>query len=306
MTDVKTDNPGGITAADFGPDDGEVGTAKETVEPKAEEKPEDKPVEKTEPTGVSTTEAVETKEEPGPDEGKPKPDETPEDVKKSRAFFQQKAQEETEARKALQDDLAAANAELAAVDPSVNFDAGVTFDEVKPDEPAPAAPADEFAEQPALDVNQLRKDIAGDVVGVLDTRQAQERQHRIDVAYADELKTVQGKYVDFVGKHKVPREVAEAAIAYSQRYVTQAALGAPTKRFELAGEYIQREMTKLAVKEQQKLAKKANAESDDEKVKAAQELAQPSGGGIVAPAPNTPESINKEHADDIMPDDPFG
>jgi hypothetical protein len=309
MADQDVVDPNEVSLDDFGPDDQEVeGTAEKTETPPVE-KSDEKPEETVANDGVSSAEAVETPTD-GPAEGQPKvepkPDETPEDVKISRAYYQKKAQEETEARKALQSDLEAMSAELAASDPSVDFDAGLTFDEPAPTEAAaPTTPADEFADPTDIDPLKLRREVAGDVISALEAREAQKRQHEINVAYKKELQTVGAKFTEFVTKHKVPAEIANAAIAYSGRYVDTAALGAPTKRAELAGQYIQREMAKRAVEARRELAKKVEADADALKVQSAAELAQPAGGGVAAPPAATPEAINKALADDVAPDDPF-
>lgn len=289
--------PEEIKESDFGPDD--EGIAEEKVEEKvAEEKPDD---------GTSTTEAVETEPDKtpddGPEEGQPKPDETPEDVAKARAFFQKKSQEEIEARKVAEASLADFKADLAANDPSINFDEGVTFDE--PAERPAEEPVDEDYDFEEINPRKLRSDIAGDVVQMLDARSAKERQHRIDVAYQKEVHNVTNKFVAYIEKHKVTDKLANEAVKYSQRYINTNALGAPTKRAELAAEYIDRELSRQAVKSKHDLAAKASEEADQAKINKAAGIQHPAGGGIGSPPAKTPESINKELADEITPDDPF-
>lgn len=296
-----------LLAADVGPDDPKVGTADDaTTQPEVPEKPE---VPIAEPDkGVSTTETADAPPvtQPDPEEGQPevKPDETPEDIKKSRAYHQAKSQEETELRKQLQADLDQMNTDLRAADPSGSFDAD--FVESAPGQ-TPAVPGqpDAVDDYGQIDSKKLTSDITQNVLGALDARDEKLRQQRIDYAYKQETDAVVTRFSAFVAKYKIPDDVVNDALKYSQRFVNQAALGAPTKRVELAGEYIQREMADRAVTERRELATKANADADDGKIEAAKALVQPASGPISPPAPLTPDALNDQLADDVVPDDTF-
>lgn len=310
MTDEVKD----LLAADVGPDDPEVGTADDVTKKDVADKPE-VPAKPEVDKGVSTTETTDAPAaQPDPPAGQPeakpeakpdeKPDETPEDVEKSRAYFQEKSQKEIELRKALQEDLDKMTTDLQAADPSVNFDVGYV-PEVPAVEPPAVAPASEYVDPDDLDVTKLTKDVANSVVGMLGDRERAQRQHKIDVAFKNECANVVASFTGFIEKHEVPNKIADAAIKYSRRMVPEDVLGAPTRRIELAGDYIQREMTKVAVTEQRELATKANDAADDKKIEAAKALAQPASGPISPPAPMTPEALNDKLADDFAPDDAF-
>ena len=287
------------------PDDPEVGTVDEST-------PEATPEPVVEPVVEPTTEPV-TKPEPttpDPVEGQPevKPDETPEDIEKSRAYHQQKSQAETEKRKQLETDLAEMTAQLQESDPSLSH---VPFVEPEALE-APATRPPESEDDDDFSTESIASAAANKVIGVMDARDLakvkkarEEAQAEVNRKYDIETKNVSVVLEQFATKHEVPQEVVMAGMEYAKRFVDLGRLGGPTKAGELAGEYIQRTMTGRAVKAQAELATAAAAEADQRKVTDAATVAQPAGGGISAPAPSTPESRNAQLADEIVADDPF-
>lgn len=306
------ENPDGIVTADIGPDDDE-GTANNATDVDANAQP----AAETQPNAgtdqQATTEPTTEPTQPGPEEGEPESKDKPhteslEDVKEARRFFQTKAQEETERRKQLEDEFTQLTTDLRESDPSKDFDPGAILEKVQESSKGESAavvpaPADEYAGE--FDPQKLRAEIVQDVLTAIDGRDRQRVQAEATRRYNAEVANVGKKFTDTVTRNKIPEEVIKAGLEYAQRYVPHQELGAPTRRVELAGEYIQREMTVRAVKAQQELATKAAADADAKKIVDAKQVAQPSGSGISAPAPTTPESINEELANDIIPDDVF-
>ena len=313
----ENENPDGIVTTDVGPDD-DLGTADKAADVKADAQP--KPNAEPQPdAGTSqpvTTEppaepAVADPTQPGPDEGQPVdggklPDESLDDVKKSRAYHQTKQQEETELRKEIEGDLAELRAELQQGDPSTNFSFGAPPDTAQEQQQEQQEqPDDAYVDPSQFNPQQFRKELLGDIETMIDGRDRRRGQDEINRKYAGEVKSTGTKLDAFVAKHKIPQEVQAAGLKYAERYINGPILGNPTRLVELAAEYMSREMTARAVKAQQKLATEAAGAADDLKIVAAKEIAQPSGGGISAPAPTTSEKLNEIGADDIVPDDTF-
>ena len=281
-----------MQSAPVEPDDPEIGTVNEST-------PETTPEPVVEPAAEPVTEP----ETPDPEGGEPEPepDDKLKDALKSKAYFQQKSQVETEERKRLEVSLAEMTADLQERDPSTDY---VPLAEPETPE-APAVEPPEAGDDDEFSAEKIADAAANRVMGKIDARDRAKAQAEVDRKYAVETKGVKAALTKLAVDHEIPNDIVLDGLKYAQRFVDVNLLGGPTLAAELAGEYIRNNMTARATKARTELATKAAAEADLKKVTAAATVAQPAGGGIAAPAPSTPESINAQLADEFADDDAF-
>ncbi len=241
---------------------------------------------------VTTDETTEDKSEPEgqTDEFK----ESPEDIEKSRAYHQQKSQDETERRKEIE---AEHTALLSQLD-------GVGNDETTGLRPAaplkPTKPAVPATEEPEDDGFLTKAQVQSAVTEVMDARDQQRQQDAIDSAWKQEDRVVNATLQAAIKKSGAPKEVVDAAIAYAQEIVPDYNyIGAPKRQCKLALDQIKQ----WQVMEHKKKRTAEQDETSDKKKADMGLTAQPAGSGATPPQANSAQTLNDKLADDICPDD---
>jgi len=236
--------------------------------------------------------------------GEPKTVETPEDVEKSRAYHQTKAQDLANQNKALAEQLAQYEqemAELMGTPPEISLPERPSFDDSPAEPQNPQAPSgdDEYEE---LTPSAVRKAIAEELAAfqnkMKSDRQAektQEYQKKIKSQYDNELAHCDGVLDKMQAKWKLPDEVMNDAIKRAVESTPMPKqLGLPTSRLNLVKHYLSSHI--ISMRSQSAQANQIAA--DQAKVDAANQLAQPVGGGT-----DTTRSVNDRMADEIVPDE---
>ncbi|MHC4808475.1 MAG: hypothetical protein ACYTBX_19750 [Planctomycetota bacterium] len=236
--------------------------------------------------------------------------ETPEDVEKARAYHQQKSQEETEKRKAVEEERDALLAQLDADDPSRLSATG---------EPAPAEqktadkaettqlPVDDEVD-PALRLvlNELR-DVKGELADMKQQTVVGQQQEYTRL-FKQEESRAQQRVKDYAKKYNIPSDVLQRC--------DQQAVGiveSPSEQAEKAwrlGTYTRWGKCMLNLLSQHELQssiqQKATAAKADAtaQVDHAKNVSQPGGTAPAPPSPESMEAWNKKEADNIIEDDP--
>lgn len=241
---------------------------------------------------VTTDETTEDKSEP---EGQTEEfKESPEDIEKSRAYHQQKSQEETERRKEIE---AEHTALLSQLD-GVGNDETVGLRPAAPQKPAePDSPVTEDTEDEGF-LTQAQVRLA--VKQEMDARDQQQRQDTIDSAWKQEDRVANATFKAGIANAKAPKEVVDRAIAYAQEIVPDYNyIGAPKRQCTLALDQIKQwQLT------QHKEQRTAEDKETSEKKKADMGLTtQPAGSGATPPQANSAQALNDKLADEIAPDD---
>ena len=297
-----------------GPDDGTAQDAADDIAP------DDAPVETEPEAEVAEPEVADDAEAPEePDaqvaEGEPKggqPAESPEDIVKSRAYFQQKAQEETALRKQLQAEMDAINGTL---DQTTTYDWDTPGEE--PVAPPPTPAPKPVTPQPAseIDIDDLdlydpadrkvfmaltRKAATEDARQAYAEEQAADKQKRVNAQWKRESDTALAQWKGYCEKHNIPedvvKKVAEKATAFIPNYLE---LGAPSRRIKYALDQI----AQYQVEAGRKKWLDDMTVKDAAKVTKANLTAQPAAAAPSAPSEGSGKSANDIAADEIAPDD---
>lgn len=260
-----------------------------------------------EPTGTdqeTTDEATEeTTDEPTDkkvdDDSEPQGDteefkESPEDIANSRAYHQQKSQEETERRKGIESDFADLQSQLDNVG---NDGSGLR----------PAAPQKSVEPAQTKEVEDADEDgyltksqVASAVNEVMDARDQRQRQEAIDSAWSQEDRAAQAAVRAGIEKSGAPKEVVDKAIAYAQEIVPEYNyIGAPKRQAKLALDQLKQWQLSQA-KEQRTEERKVTS---DKKTADMGLTAQPAGSGASPPQAKSARTLNDKLADEICPDD---
>lgn len=238
---------------------------------------------------VTTDETTEDKSEPEgqTDEFK----ESPEDIEKSRAYHQQKSQEETERRKEIEADHNALLSQL---------------DDVGNDQPtglrtaAPQTPAEVVKEEEVEDEFLTKAQVRSAMREEMDARDQQQKQDAIDTAWSRENKVANSTFEAGVKKAGAPKDIVDKAIAYAQEIVPDYNfIGAPKRQCKLALDQIKQ--WQLTQHNEQRTDEKTKV---SDKKKADMGLtAQPAGSGATPPQAGSAQALNDKLADEICPDD---
>lgn len=255
----------------------------------------------------------ETPDEPEADdaEGQTEGDqsaESPEDIAKARAYFQRKAQEETEARKQAEAELATIYDKLGQFDRPIDPPSAPSKDSET--EESEATPQQDDIDLDDLDLEDpadrkkfiaaSRKAAALEAERTYEQKQAIARQNDINVRWRQEAEQSAAAFGKFIKDHDIPKDVVMKAVKKAEEYLPEVAvLGVPSRRTKLALE----EISRWQVESKRKEWFDKMAQVDAKKVEAAKKTAQPSSAAPAAPQETTQKTLEQQAADDIAPDD---
>lgn len=265
---------------------------------------------------IDETETQEEPEKPG--ETEEKTVETVEDIKKSRAFHQTKAQNETERRKAAETELLSLKARLKPADsePEGTIDTlpGLTPEErqyiasqmkppqtAQPQQQAQKEEEDEYNLDIDALLNKRFSEFTDKLVRALDQRDYAREQKVSLQNYMKEVKSVWGIVDEYQQKYEIPKEIREAAEKEAAHFVpfqVYAVGGGPTLRAELVLD----KLGQWVVSSKSNAHLEARQAEDNQKLEDVKKLKQPASTGPSAPGKKTAKSVNDKLADDIAPD----
>jgi hypothetical protein len=234
--------------------------------------------------------------------------ETPEDVEKARAYHQQKSQEETEKRKALEEEKETLLAQLDAADPSrLSVKEQPKAVEQKAEVPAVQLPAEDEIDPATQAVLNELKAVKGELAEMKQQNVAGRQEHITNLFKQEESRSLQ-VVRDYAKKHGIPDDVlgrcdqqAVGLVASAQEQADNAwNLGTYTRWAKCLVNLLSQHELQSSI-QQKATAAKADAAAQVEHAKS---VNQPSGAAPAPPSPESMEQWNKEQADDIVPDDP--
>lgn len=267
---------------------------------------EKKPEEQTKPT--EPTRADET--------DKDKYQETSEDVKKSREFFQDKAQQETAKREEVEAEREELEGELQkALQRLDQNDPMRAYYEQQQKQPQGQQESGETKDEEEFNFDDLDDTDVRSMLKLVHKRLDQSEQRlrneiqrgrkddeerQLQRMFADEDQRAQAEVNAVMEKAKLSGDTRKAIITKADEYIPiYQQIGAPTRWAKLVLELVNHERLESSVQERAKTAQ-ANAAAQ---VAHAKNAAQPSGAAISPPAPKTLEEWNKQEADAIADDD---
>lgn len=235
------------------------------------------------------------------------PTETPEQLAVSKAYFQTKAQQETERAKAAEAELEALNAQFDLSDPTLQplQPPPVQSPPVAPvpthvPPVQPADPEQEWdPEQPAT-LAQITTMLDAREQRAMQREQAAETQRRQQQSVYDALEREASDASKILRGHAkklgVAEEVVTSLVNKANQYVTGGIPGGPTKTAKLVAEWL---TTGYATQQQQA----TQLAADQTRVTQMGLTAQPPGAAPDTPAATTAQTVNTQLADEIAPDD---
>lgn len=241
--------------------------------------------------------------------------ESPEDVAKSRAYHQRKAQEETEIRKSLEKELAEIRGRME-VSSSNDWGPSAPPVERPTEKPTPSTP--QAPTSPHDDVNLDDLDLtdpadvrtfhrittqraAKEAEAAYDRRQQAGLQQQVNARWKSENETALSEFNSYIEKNNIPEEVIKQAAAKAVHILPDRyQLGVPSRHTELALEFI----ANWQVDQKRKEWSGKMVHLDADKVEAAKKTAQPAAAAPPAPTTGTvKKTTNDLAADEIAPDD---
>jgi hypothetical protein len=226
--------------------------------------------------------------------------ETPEDIEKSRAYHQTKAQQEAEARKALESKYTAALKQLEGLDAPAGLPQAPEPDIYKEPEVASPQSTETNDDDDPYGIGRIvEKKLTAFQRQQQEAERARQQaamQQRFDNEYDIANKTVIG----FMKDNGIPDDIVRKAAEEANYYVVGDVIGGPTKQAKMMlrhmNEYIKAKGFGITAAEQ--LAK------DQSKIAQMNQTAQPVGAALDTPLPGSAKTTNDQLADEIAPDDP--
>jgi len=228
-------------------------------------------------------------------------EESPDDVKKARAFHQSEAQ-----------DAKADNKRLAAKNADLNFQLEEVISKYEngmsiPPAPETPEPGDSPDEEDYDDPVMKRLNRLDHKIDQLAQSNAAAKQYELNERYKQEItdvnKALTAIVKEAVDDERVTQEQIADAATYARSVVTdqdyQTILGAPSRRARVF-----RDQLRLLELESEKAIPKATRGTHADKAEAMNAATQPAGGAVPPPTTKVGEkSANDQLADEIYPDD---
>ena len=260
---------------------------------------EKKPDEQVSTETTETTVVEEEKKEP-----EKKYEETPEDLEKSKVFFQKQALEAKEQLKQAQTEMDQIFGEVEGADPMLSRQQLESEQKKEPEEKKELEPEIDQDDISAIVRQAVRQEVGSlraDVMADVNSQQEAQQQERDRRDYAAEQQRARKAVTVYQAKYDVPKDIMDACdkeavgIVGDLRYLGAFTRWAKAMRGNLDHYRLQSSITKKAT------TAEANAAAQ---IDHAGKVAQPVGSSISPPEAGSQEKWNQQQADDIVEDDP--